>query len=234
MNMELDYWAAFLTGFFGSGHCMGMCGALVSAFFMKTEKKTIWPYFTYHLARVFTYFIVGLIAASIGYALVSSGMIGKVQGFLQVLIGFFVITLALGILGLSPWQFSMKLLPTKIINKVFMSAAKRGSSAGAAMGGMLNGIMPCPLTFAMAVNATSASTPLEGGLMMLALGAGTLPAMLFVTFSFGKIGTKMRGLMLKFAAILMIAMGSNTMYKGLSFLASKEGFSDHLMSMMGH
>ena len=102
------------------------------------------------------------------------------------------------------------------------------------MGGMLNGLMPCPLTFAMAVNATTAPSPIEGGLMMLALGIGTLPTMFVVTFAFGKLGTKARGIMLKVAAALMIVMGANTMYNGVRFLASDTGFKEmmhHMQSM---
>lgn len=231
---EIDltvYTLAFMTGFLGSGHCMGMCGALVSGFFMKSEKKSIWPYLTYHLARISVYTVVGIVAATIGVALIATGMIGHIQGFLQVFIGFFVVMLALGILGITPWQFSMKLLPTQWIHKIFLYAAQRGSATGAALGGMLNGLMPCPLTFAVAVNATSASTPIEGGLMMLALGTGTLPMMLFVTFAFGNLGTKFRGIMLKIAAVIMIVMGCNTMYKGISFLGSKSGYADMLHNM---
>lgn len=225
------YTLAFMTGFLGSGHCAGMCGALVAGFFMKTEKKSVWPYLTYHFARITMYTLVGITAALIGVALVSTGLLGRIQGFLQVAIGFFVIILALGIAGLSPWQFSMKYMPIKILNKIFMSAARRGSALGAAMGGMLNGLMPCPLTFAMAVNATTAPSPIEGGLMMLALGLGTLPTMLVVTFAFGKLGTKARGLMLKAAAVIMIIMGGLTMYNGVRFLASDSGFKDMMHSM---
>lgn len=232
------YTLAFMTGFLGSGHCAGMCGALVAGFFMKSEKKSAWPYLAYHFARISMYTVVGVTAAFIGMALVSTGLLGQIQGILQVVIGFFVITLALGIVGLSPWQFSMKFMPTKVLNKIFMAASRRGSVLGASMGGMLNGLMPCPLTFAMAMNATSAATPIEGGLMMLALGLGTLPTMIVVTFAFGKLGTRARGLMLKCAAILMIGMGALTMYSGIKFLASDAGFQGMMhdmqsMEMMG-
>ncbi len=225
------YTLALMTGFFGSGHCAGMCGALVAGFFMKTEKKSVWPYIAYHFARISMYFIVGIVAAFLGVALVSTGVLGHIQGILQVVIGFFVIILALGIVGLSPWQFSMKYMPTKVLNKIFMAAARRGSVLGASMGGMLNGLMPCPLTFAMAVNATTAPSLVEGGLMMLALGVGTLPTMLVVTFAFGKLGTAARGLMLKVAAVLMIVMGANTMYNGLRFLTSDNGFKEMMHHM---
>jgi len=48
--------------------------------------------------------------------------------------------------------------------------------------------------------------------------------MLVVTFAFGKLGTKARGLMLKGAAVVMLIMGSLTMYNGIRFLASDSGF----------
>jgi sulfite exporter TauE/SafE len=66
---------------------------------------------------------------------------------------------------------------------------------------------------------------------MLALGIGTLPTMLVVTFAFGKLGTKARGLMLKGAAIIMMAMGCLTMYNGVRFLASDSGFKEMMHDM---
>ena len=63
------YTLALLTGFFGSGHCAGMCGALVAGFFMKSEKKSAWPYIAYHFGRLSMYTVVGIIAALIGVCL---------------------------------------------------------------------------------------------------------------------------------------------------------------------
>jgi sulfite exporter TauE/SafE len=82
--------------------------------------------------------------------------------------------------------------------------------------------MPCPLTFAMYVQATSATTILEGGALMAAFGAGTLPTMLFISFAFNRMGANIRGLMLKLAAIIMIFMGLNTIYKGLTFYVEED------------
>jgi sulfite exporter TauE/SafE len=78
----------------------------------------------------------------------------------------------------------------------------------------------------MAVKATSAPTILDGGLLMLTFGAGTLPTMLFISIAFGKMNAHFRGLMLKSAAFIMIAMGLNTIYMGLSFY-SQETFQHH-------
>ena len=113
LDVELDLWLAFITGVLGSGHCVGMCGALVSGFFMQAGQKTksYVPYFAYHLSRISVYTLVGFSAASLGFVLVSSGTAGKIQAALQFLIGGFVIVLAMGILGWIPWQGSFRLLP---------------------------------------------------------------------------------------------------------------------------
>ena len=41
-----DYGLAFMAGVLGSGHCLGMCGALVSGYFMKAgPSRSYLPYF---------------------------------------------------------------------------------------------------------------------------------------------------------------------------------------------
>lgn len=226
-----DYGLAFMAGVLGSGHCVGMCGALVSGCFMKSgmkpgASKSYFPYLVYQLARIFVYTLVGFAAAALGVVLVSSGMLGKVQSLLQMSVGSAVIVLALGILGWIPFQGSVRLLPMTVLRRGYAESRSQGPILGATIAGLLNGLMPCPLTFAMAVKATSATTILEGGLLMLTFGAGTLPTMLFVSVAFGKMSAHFRGLMLKSAALIMIAMGFNTIYMGLSFYVA-ENFQQH-------
>ena len=222
-----DYGLAFMAGVLGSGHCLGMCGALVSGYFMKAgPSRTYLPYFVYQFARIFVYTLVGFAAAALGVVLVSSGVFGKFQSILQMFIGFVVIILALGILGWIPFQGSVKLIPMSLLRRGYAESRTRGPILGAMIAGLLNGLMPCPLTFAMAVKATSATTILEGGLLMLTFGAGTLPTMLFVSVAFGKMSAHFRGLMLKSAAFIMIVMGSNTIYMGMSFYVA-DSFQQH-------
>jgi sulfite exporter TauE/SafE len=222
-----DYGLAFMAGVLGSGHCLGMCGALVSGYFMKAgPSRTLLPYFFYQFARIFVYTLVGFAAAALGVVLVSSGVFGKMQSILQMFIGAVVIILALGILGWIPFQGSVRLLPMNLLRRGYAESRTKGPLLGATIAGLLNGLMPCPLTFAMAVKATSATTITEGGLLMLTFGAGTLPTMLFVSVAFGKMSAHFRGLMLKSAALIMIIMGCNTIYMGLSFYVA-ENFQHH-------
>jgi sulfite exporter TauE/SafE len=222
-----DYGLAFMAGVLGSGHCLGMCGALVSGYFMKSgASRSYLPYFIYQIARISVYTLVGFAAAALGVVLVSSGVFGKVQSILQMFIGAVVILLAMGILGWIPFQGSVRLLPMNVLRRGYAESRTKGPLLGATIAGLLNGFMPCPLTFAMAIKATSAATIMEGGLLMLTFGAGTLPTMLFVSVAFGKMSAHFRGLMLKSAALIMIAMGCNTIYMGLSFYVA-ENFQHH-------
>jgi sulfite exporter TauE/SafE len=217
----LDYSLAFMSGILGSGHCVGMCGALVSGFFIKASQGGIgpMPYVGYHGARIGVYTLVGAIAALAGVALVSTGLLGKVQGLLQIVAGLVVILLGLETMGLMRTRLAVGFAPMRWLRQGFAKAAKAGTVGGAALGGLVNGMMPCALTLAMAVKATTAPTPVAGGLLMLAFGLGTLPAMLFVTLVFGRLGGKVRGHLLKAAAVVVIAMGLSTLYQGVSYFS---------------
>lgn len=222
-----DYSLAFVAGFLGSGHCLGMCGALVSGYFMNSgPQRSYLPYLMYQVSRISVYTLVGFAAALLGVVLISGGFFGKIQSFLQMFIGIVVIGLAFGILGWIPWQGSLRLLPMQWLRKGYASSKQKGPIGGAMLAGLLNGMMPCPLTFAMAVKATSASTVLEGGGLMLIFGAGTLPMMVFISMAFGKMSSNIRGIMYKSAALIMVLMGVNTFYRGLSFYVD-ENFRHH-------
>jgi sulfite exporter TauE/SafE len=214
---EFSYWAAFMVGVLGSGHCLGMCGGLVSAFFMKLQARGPWPYLTYHLARIAVYAVVGLIAALLGAALVSTGRLGLAQGVLQIVAGLVVIVLGFDLLGISPIRNAYGFAPLAWLRRQFMTATQKGPIVGALIGGAINGLMPCSLTMAMAVKATTAPSPPEGMLLMLAFGAGTLPSMLSASVLFGKLGPRLRGWLLKGAALFVIALGVSTLWQGLRY-----------------
>lgn len=227
VSSGFDYTLAFVAGFLGSGHCLGMCGALVSGYFMNSgQQRSYLPYLMYQISRISVYTLFGFAAALLGAVVMSGGFFGKIQSLLQMLIGLVVIGLGLGILGWLPWQGALRLLPMPLLRKGYARSRQQGPVGGAMLAGLLNGMMPCPLTFAMAVKATSASTVMEGGALMLTFGAGTLPMMLFISLAFGKIKASIRGTMYKAAALIMMFMGLNTFYRGLSFYV-EENFRHH-------
>lgn len=213
----ISFGAAFLTGLFGAGHCLGMCGGLVSAFFMRLGARGPWPYLAYHGARLAVYAAIGFLAAAAGSVLVGAGRLGLAQALLQIAAGAFVIVLGLDLLGLSPIRNRLGFAPFAWIRQRFLSAAQKGPLTGPALGGALNGLMPCSMTMAMAVQATTAPTAIAGAILLLAFGAGTLPAMLSASILFGKVGPRLRGALLKAAALTVIALGISTLWQGTRY-----------------
>lgn len=222
LTTEFSYGLAFMTGLLGSGHCLGMCGGLVTGFFMKLGARNFAPYLAYHFSRVGVYAVIGLIAAALGTVLVQTGSFGKLQGLLQIGAGFVVILLGLDLLGVSPIRNSLGFAPLAWLRRQFVAATQRGPLVGATIGGAINGLMPCSMTMAVAVKATTAPSLIDGVLLMLAFGAGTLPSMLAASFLFGKLGVKTRGWLLKGAALFVIALGVATVWQGLRYTSAMQ------------
>lgn len=219
---QFGYVAAFMTGLLGSGHCLGMCGALVCGYFMRAKQAAagaegVMPYLAYHGTRISVYGTIGLLAAALGAVLVATGKIGLAQGVLQIVAGVVVILLGIELLGLLPVSLTVGFAPARWLRQQFAGAAQKGMLRGAAIAGLVNGLMPCSMTMAMAVKATTAPSVPEGGLLLLAFGAGTLPSMLLASVLFGKLGPRMRGVLQKGAALFVIALGVSTLWQGIAY-----------------
>jgi sulfite exporter TauE/SafE len=219
MPPEYTWVIAFLAGLLGSGHCVGMCGGLVSAFFLKMGRHSKNPaaYAAYHGARVSVYVVAGAAAGAAGL-LISAGSLGVAQGMLMIVAGLVVILLGLDLLGVGPLRgLGIPVLPTGLLNHALRTADQRGPLAGALLGGTINGFMPCSLTLAVAVQATTAGGPLPGAVLMFAFGLGTLPSMLTLSLVLGRLGCRARGRLMQAAALCVIALGMGTLYQGASY-----------------
>jgi hypothetical protein len=213
----IPYGLAFMTGLLGSGHCIGMCGGLVSGFFMKLGARGVRPYLAYHGARLAVYAVIGLVAAALGTVLVQTGQFGRLQGALQILAGLAIIFLGFDLVGLSPMQNRLGFAPLAWLRAQIGRALQRGPVLGAAIGGAINGLMPCSMTMAMAVKATTMSSVPQGVLFMLAFGVGTLPAMLSASFLFGRLTPKLRLGLVRVAALFVVALGISALWQGTRY-----------------
>ena len=184
MQTEITLIAAFATGLLGSVHCIGMCGGIVGTLSMGiTKSKHPLPFLLlYNIGRLSSYVLAGLLVASLGAA--SSDVFNQdTQQIGAWLSGIFMIVLGLYIAGW--WQllsvlekagtyvwryiqpFGNKLLPVTSYPQSFMLGA-------------LWGWLPCGMVYAMLVFALSSQDTLQGGLIMLAFGLGTLPTLLLL------------------------------------------------------
>lgn len=208
--------AALAMGFFGSPHCLGMCGGIVAAFGISmrdlSPSKRRALIITYHIGRLISYMMLGVIASLIGSQVIAPFLTDNALP--RILLGgalIFAALLMLGVpvlnrlekLGLGLWNrlspIRQKVLPINSLPK--------------AMGaGMLWGLLPCGLVYGALVMAVSTAATqvdaLSGAVFMLFFGLGTLP-MLIATDSMIAFLQKMvaKFNLRQFSGVLMLISG---------------------------
>lgn len=195
---------AFMLGLAGSLHCVGMCSPLVMAV---TNLKG--PQFVnrlvYNMGRIFSYGLLGLVAATFGSLFQFSGFQNAISTALGALL------ILGGILGLTtvkiPLLTTGMLTLTGTIKKIFSKFLSKKTISSLTLMGMLNGVLPCGLTSIALAYCISLSTPQEGLLFMLIFGLATLPVMLGLTSIFQIYIKKFNFSFHKVTTVTMILLG---------------------------
>lgn len=208
--------AALAIGFFGSLHCIGMCGGLVSALCL-SRPKLWWPgLFSYQCGRISSYIVLGLVAGSLGAGLSMTGWFGQIQQLLAWLAGGLMILFALYLGGWLPDPFTRLAAQVTRLTGLsqWMGRAANGKNLGDWLAvGLFNGLLPCGLVYAGLALSLRSADATHGALTMLFFGIGTLPAMLTAPALMHKLAPARRGQILKIAAILLIALGVATLFR---------------------
>ena len=171
--------AAFAMGFFGSPHCLGMCGGLVTAFGLSMQEvsplKKRGLIATYHFGRLISYSILGIIAGIIGTTVLAPLLMGNSTP--RILLGLVLVFIGLSMLGMpflnklekvgmGVWR---KLSPLR--QKVFpLNTFPRALAAG-----LLWGFLPCGLVYGALLMAVVGNDIATGALLMFVFGLGTVP-----------------------------------------------------------
>jgi sulfite exporter TauE/SafE len=219
--MGLDtgtFGALFLSGLLGSlGHCLGMCGPLVTMFGiqLKARRPAGWPYhLLYHASRLGVYVLFGAMAGGLGSVLGLGDSLGKVAGTVSLLLGLGVVLLGLGYLGWLPlgriegagaW-----------LSRAMSWALQQGGSARVLALGALNGLLPCGLVYSALLVAASTGGPLTGAAGMVVFGLGTLPALMAVGVGAGALSARVRQVFVRVAGVLILVVGLQLALRGLA------------------
>lgn len=187
MTADVTLIAAFMTGLIGSVHCTGMCGGIIGALSTGLPENTrrhywrILPYLLlYNTGRLGSYTVAGIIAAWLGTG-ASSLFTDNVQQWGVWLGGLFMIALGLYISGW--WQILTVLEKAgghvwKYLQPVGQKLLPVKSPVHALGLGIIWGWLPCGLVYAMLTLALATQNAIQGGLLMLAFGLGTLPTLI--------------------------------------------------------
>ena len=183
MTAELLLPTAFLAGFFGGVHCIGMCGAVVVLFEQQnmTGAGHWMRRLLYNTGRLGFYALLGAIAGAGGAVLTQAAGVNTGLMLLRLLAGLIVIAIGLNLLfewsatrfleqaGAALWR---RLSP---LARFVLPVTTPGRALGA---GFLWGALPCGLVYSAVALAATTGAPADGALVMMLFWIGTLPALL--------------------------------------------------------
>lgn len=179
--------SAFLLGFLGSAHCVGMCGGLSAALGLNTlpghspsspQISSFYKLMAYNIGRITSYCFAGLIVGSLGFWLAQQlsalSILRYLAALMLILMGLYLGQWFNGIaftekLGHYLWKLIQPLgrrfLPVENVRDAFFI-------------GLVWGWLPCGLVYSALVWASLEASIHGAMLVMLFFGLGTLPSML--------------------------------------------------------
>ncbi len=223
--MSPEILTAFVIGFLGSFHCIGMCGPIAIA--LPVPNSTNLTFFTgrvlYNLGRVVTYSFMGAVFGLIGERLFIAGFQQAVSIFLGVII---IISVLL------PSKYKNKVIQLPAIQKIsqplknnISALFSKGTISSLFLIGILNGFLPCGFVYIGLAGSIASGNAISGAAVMILFGLGTVPAM-FAASVFGKfinlgIRNKIKKAVPVFAILLAVVFILRGMNLGIPYLSPK-------------
>ena len=197
---------AFMSSF---SHCVGMCSGFLSLqalFFKGKSKREILMLSTlYNLARIFAYVVLGALFGAFGAA-ISFGL--QARGLIFFIVG--LVIAFIGIALLFRGELLKFVENEKVLSFVVKIAKERLSNKNLAnflLLGFLNGLLPCGVVYYFLALGILSANFIDSALIMLVFGLCTLPTMLFASFIFNVLSEKFKKIMFEISAVIMIVNG---------------------------
>lgn len=228
-NSEPLYIVIFISGLFGGfSHCIGMCGPLIATYTISrgiSPLRAIRPHLTYHSGRLMIYSLIGGFMGFSGSFITTLRPLGYIQSIAMAIAGVLIILTGISIIRSE--TFFISHLP---ILRTFINLSKRISEAGGAGNlfplGMINGIIPCGLSYTAFISASGIGAEeanplvgfLKGFFLLLLFGSGTLPSLLLLSHIVSKVSGILRRRLYTISAIFMIIAGLIFIYRALRYV----------------
>ncbi|NND98253.1 MAG: sulfite exporter TauE/SafE family protein [Pirellulaceae bacterium] len=204
----------------GSTHCVGMCGPLAiwasGATVQQSRHRTVVSSGLYHLGRLTTYLMMGVIAGGVGGLIDSGGQaIGIQVAAARVVGGLMVAFGVVRLWMLSPWYHGRvkELVPSRVggilvrLRPVVFALPWAGRSYAV---GLLTTFLPCGWLYLFALVAAGTGSVWLGPLVMATFWLGTVPALVALVAGTKLLSTKFTIAVPAIAAVLLVVIGGLT------------------------
>jgi len=207
--------AGVILGLLGSFHCIGMCGPiamLLPISKVNTTKKHI-QIILYHLGRILTYSLLGILFGIVGKGLFLTG----IQQQLSIIIGIIMILLI--VFPKISHKLTFKISPlTKLLNGLKLQLGlylKKESYYAIFIIGFFNGFLPCGMVYLALVGAVAMDSLLESITYMFLYGVGTVPLLSILIYVKNAFSNTFRNKLQKAIPVFVIIIGLMFIIRGL-------------------
>lgn len=178
-----NVWLPLITGLTTGGlSCFAVQGGLLTSALanegtgdIKYQKeKSILMFLS---AKLIAYTLLGLILGTLGSAVVISP---KFQGWLQVIVGLYMVATALRLMDIHPIFRHLVIQPPKQVLKLLRKSSQSQSFFTPALLGFLTVLIPCGVTQAMMLLAIASGSALLGAGIMFFFVLGTSPVFFLI------------------------------------------------------
>ncbi|ACT51762.1 sulfite exporter TauE/SafE family protein [Methylovorus glucosotrophus] len=219
--LEFTLFGVFMVGLLGGGHCAGMCGGIVGAVSMSLPgARPRLPFLlAYNGGRILSYTLAGVLAGALGASSFFLGHILPIQKILYGLSSVMLVLLGLYLAGVWHGVTYVERLGS-VLWRQLQPLSKRllpvQSPWQAILLGAVWGWLPCGLVYSVLVAALAAGNALQGGMLMLAFGLGTLPTLLAMGMAAVKLKKVLQqGWLRKLSGLAVILFGLFGLYRVL-------------------
>ncbi|UCG96944.1 MAG: sulfite exporter TauE/SafE family protein [Burkholderiales bacterium] len=222
-SLAAQSFAAFSLALLGGLHCAGMCGGIVGALQLNRPPGVSAARLAagYHAGRVVSYSLAGMLAGTLGAALYAADVL-PVQAALLLIGSSMLLAIGVSMFGRAAWMRRIEPAGVwlwRLIGPLARRVYPPRTAAQALAAGLAWGWIPCGMVYAALPLALVAGGPLQGGLVMLAFGLGTLPNMLAVDVAVHGIGRASRSAPARAIAWVRPLAGAMIVVFGISGLA---------------
>jgi uncharacterized protein len=167
---------ALMMGLAGSLHCAGMCSPLAMA--LTKDKPFLFSSILYNSGRVLVYALLGALASAFGSII----YLAPYQQIVSVLLGITFLLVGLGFGNMRSPSIDRRVVGfTTLLKRIVGSVLHQKSWATTLLLGMINGLLPCGLTYMALSACLILPQAMDGFLFMIYFGFGTWPVMVGFT-----------------------------------------------------
>jgi len=226
-DAKLGYAVIFTVGVFTGFHCIGMCGGFVVHYSQglknRSQRAVFLGHLSYALGKNTSYALLGAGFGALGAVITVTP---QMRGIASMGAGIFIVLFGLGMLKLLP-KFRLPSLRRSgsVTQQIYQDLKPRRNPFSI---GFLSGfLLGCGPLQAMYIIALETANPLQGALLLLSFGSGTLiPLLTFGVFA-STLSSNVQKQLTAASAVIIILMGLMMTNRGFTTLQSG---MNHLMS----